>query len=94
MAYSVVLIRSLPYKELCSLCGIVQLGLKFVAALLIALIRSIGSSEMHSKAVIPRKGSGMNTGSAMYFRVPVAAAAVPAASGGGGGVVSSVDAPL
>ena len=57
-------------------------SLKFVAALLIALIRSIGSSEMHSKAVIPRKGSGMNTGGAMYFRVPVAAAAVPAASGG------------
>jgi len=36
----------------------------------------------------------MNTGGAMYFRVPVAAAAVPAALGGGGGVVSSVDAPL
>ena len=57
-------------------------SLKFVAALLIASIRSIGSSEMHTKAVIPRKGSGMNTGGAMYFRVPVAAAAVPAAWGG------------
>ena len=90
-----------PHKELCSLCGIVQLGvavlvasLKFVAALLIASIRLIGSSEMHSKAVIPKKGSGMNTGGVMYFRVTVAAAAVPAASGGGGGVVSAVDAPL
>jgi len=49
---------------------------------------------MHSKAVIPKKGSGMNTGGVMYFRVTVAAAAVPAASGGGGGVVSAVDAPL
>ncbi len=68
--------------------------LKFVAALLIASIRLIGSSEMHSKAVIPKKGSGMNTGGVMYFRVTVAAAAVPAASGGGGGVVSAVDAPL
>ena len=57
-------------------------SLKFVAALLIASSRSIGSSKMHSKAVIPTKGSGMNTGGAMYFRVPVAAAAVPAASGG------------
>ena len=68
--------------------------LKFIAAILIALIRTSGSSEMHSEAVIPRMGRGRNTGGAMYCWVPVADAAVPAALGGGGGLVSSVDAHL
>jgi hypothetical protein len=75
---------------LLSLCAL----LKFIAAFLIASIRLIGSSKIHLKAVIPRKNRGVNTGGAMYFRMPVAAAAVPVASGGGKGVVSSVDAPL
>jgi hypothetical protein len=68
--------------------------LKFIAAFLIASIRMSGSSEMNSKAVIPGKGRGRNTGGAMYFWVPVSDAAVPVALGGLGGVVSSVGAPL
>ena len=69
-------------------------SLKFIAAILIASIRTSGSSEMHLEAVIPRMGRGRNTGGAMYCWVPVADAAIPVASGGGGGLVSSVDAPL
>ncbi len=69
-------------------------SLKFIAAILIALIRTSGSSAMHLEAVIPRMGRGRNTGGAMYCWVPVADAAIPAASEGGGGLVSSVDAPL
>jgi UDP-N-acetylmuramyl pentapeptide phosphotransferase/UDP-N-acetylglucosamine-1-phosphate transferase len=33
-------------------------SLKFIAAILITLIRTSGSSEMHSEAVIPRMGGG------------------------------------
>ena len=66
-------------------------SLKFIDAFLIASIGMSGSSEMNSKAVIPRKGRGRNTGGAMYFWVPDSDAAVP---GGVGGVVSSVGAPL
>jgi len=88
-----------PHKEFCSLRGVIELGVAVLVGLvevrcctLIASIRLIGSSEMHSQAVTPRKGRGVNTGSAMFFRMPVAAAAVPEESGGG--VVSVGDAPL
>ena len=63
-----------PCKEFCSLRCIIKLwmlslwaSLKFVAVLLIALIRSSGLSKMHLKAVIPRMGRGMKTGGALYF---------------------------
>ena len=86
------------HEEHCSFRSIVELGVtvlvglvEIFAAILIASIRTSGSSEMHSRAVIPRMGRGRKTGGAMYFWVPVAGAAVVSVASGGL-LVSSVDA--